>query len=117
MRAGHFIIKTRLQAGRRLGQHVRSGADRSHLIEEGIVEGSFSTNSSTIMLPLKCENIEDQNTRASVRGHKHRNQLRSKLKLVNAKQSALSLSAGGGIGIQWVMFLTGCPEKKSIQCG
>jgi hypothetical protein len=50
-------------------------------------------------------------------GHKHRSQLRSKLKLVDAKLSALSLSAGGGIGIQWVMFLTGCPEKKSIQCG
>jgi hypothetical protein len=44
-------------------------------------------------------------------------QLRSKLKLVDAKLSALSLSAGGEIGIQWVMFLTGCPEKKSIQCG
>jgi hypothetical protein len=57
-----------LQAGRRLGQHVRSGADRSHLIEEGIVGGSFSTNSSTIMRPLKCQNIEDQTTRASVMG-------------------------------------------------
>jgi hypothetical protein len=55
-----------LQAGR-LGQHVRSDADRSHLIEEGIVGGSFSTNSSTIMRPLKCQNIEDQ-TRPSVMG-------------------------------------------------
>jgi hypothetical protein len=53
-----------LQAGRRLGQHVRSDADRSHLIEEG----SFSTNSSTIMRPLKCQNIEDQTIRPSVMG-------------------------------------------------
>jgi hypothetical protein len=57
-----------LQAGRRLGQHVRSGADRSHLIEEGIVEGSFSTNNSTMMRPLKCQNIENQTTRASFMG-------------------------------------------------
>jgi len=28
-----------LQVSPRLGQHVRSGADRSHLIEEGIVGG------------------------------------------------------------------------------
>jgi hypothetical protein len=68
VRTGHFIIKTRLQAGRRLGQHARSGADCSHLIEEGIVEGSFSTNSSTMMRPLKCQNIEDQTTSASVMG-------------------------------------------------
>jgi hypothetical protein len=55
-------------ASRRLGQHVCSGADRSHLIEEGIVEGSFSTNGLTMMRPLKRQNIEDQTTRASVRG-------------------------------------------------
>jgi hypothetical protein len=66
---------------------------------------------------LKCRNIEDQTIMTSVMGHTHRDQLRSKLKLVDAKLSALSLLAGGGIGIQWVMFLTGCPEKKSIQCG
>ena len=87
-------------------------------LEEGIVGESCSTNSSTIMRPLKCQNIEDQTTRASVMGViSTGGQLRSKLKLVDAKLSALSLLAGEGISIQWVMFLTGCPEKKSIQCG
>jgi hypothetical protein len=62
------LLVSMLQVGPRLGEHVRSGADRSHLIEEGIVGGSSSTNSSTIMRPLKCQNIEDQTTRASVMG-------------------------------------------------
>src|SRR4051812_2629057 len=47
----------------------------------------------------------------------YRGQLRSKLKLVDAKLPVLSFLTGGGIGIQWVTFLMGCPEKKSIQCG
>ena len=62
------LLVNMLQVSPHLGEHVRSGADRSHLIEEGIVGGSFSTNSSTIMRPLKCQNIEDQTTRASVMG-------------------------------------------------
>jgi hypothetical protein len=64
----------------------------------------FSASSSAMARPLKCRNT-------------HRDQLRSKLKLVDAKLSILSLPTGGGIGIQWVMFLMSCPEKKSIQCG
>jgi hypothetical protein len=76
---------------------------------------SFSASCS--VRSLKCQNIEDQTIMASVMRSYHRDQLRSKLKLVDAKLSALSFLAGGGIGIQWVMFFTGCPEKKSIQCG
>jgi hypothetical protein len=56
--------------------------------------------SSTTDQPLKCTNIEDQITRTSVMEFTYRGQLRSKLKLVDAKRSASSLSAGGGIGIQ-----------------
>jgi hypothetical protein len=109
-----------LQPGRFVGQHVTAGshADYPNFDDKYVIGSVLQRQQLGDRAAAEVPEYRglDHNG-VGHRGHTHRDQLRSKLKLVDAKLSALSLSAGGAIGIQWVMFLTGCPEKKSIQCG